>query len=220
MSKSPNDAWGREPDFDQIGRPTRIATKGGRLLTSSTKNRHSNAVRGCVTVMRTSANADVPLSVLAAEARKKAARDRAIRAAEMRYKKMKGYLDKLAKKSVIKQEPIKKPKAVSVHKTKQKALRRLDRSADVVLALLGDKTAARPEKVQYVKDRTGLMSRSSDCELRVRIAGQWYSVKELISVGFLDQQLARYSGLISEDCAKAGRLDLEKLFHIGRYVVS
>ena len=63
MSRSSNDAWGREPDFDQVGRPTRIATKGGRLLRSSTKNRHSNAVRGCVTVMRTSANADVPLSV-------------------------------------------------------------------------------------------------------------------------------------------------------------
>lgn len=42
----------------------------------------------------------------------------------------------------------------------------------------------------------------------------------LISVGFLDQQLARYTGLISEDCARVGRLDLEKLFHIGRYIVS
>lgn len=211
MARSPNDAWGREPDFDQVGRPTRIATKGGRLLTSSTKNRHSNAVRGCVTVMRTSANADMPLSVLAAEARKKAARDRAIRAAGMRHSKLKVY-----KVSTAKQNSAKKPNVVASSAVKLKTLHQLNRSADVVSTMLGDRTCVHPEKVCYKKGRTILNPQVGGCELRVRMNGQWYSVQELLSVGLLDERFAQYAGLISGNLASIGRSDLERHFQIGR----
>ena len=198
-----NKAWGREPDFDRVGCDERISTKGGRLLKSVSKNRHSNTVRGCVIVMRTNANADVPLGKLVADVRRKEARDRAIRAAEIRkrHAKVKVYKVPNAKK-----RPVEKPKAQ----------RQLNRDSSVVLELLGDRSCAQPDKVFYKKDRSALKGQVSVCELRVRINGHWFGVSELLTVGFVDEQFLQYAGLISEERASMGRRDLERHFHIVR----
>jgi len=175
----------------RIPTSVQIAHEGGLLKKNSYKNRHSRISKKNVLVLRTNANADMSLQALTTAAH----RDK-VRQLNLQKSARKTTL-RVYKADIVDERMLHVPNVFA------------RRDENLVRTILGDFSTAKIDKAAYKK-----RAAKNKGLLCLRVNARWFSVVELISVGFLRQCWSRYSGMIDENMGCIGRYELMREFHL------